>query len=127
MPRGKATDPELVAQVTAALLAGMEIAEAQEKFSLPYRTVKRLADNLGPRLAEVGNKKLDRIGDLLADLIEDNVKGMRAIALLPTNAYYIKEHGPSAVSDLYEQLANTTVRLLEAAGAVGEAQQEEPA
>lgn len=122
--RGKATDPELVAQVTAALLAGMEISEAQEKFQLPYRTVKRLADNLGPKLAEVGNKKLDRIGDLLADLIEDNVKGMRAIALLPTNAHYIKEHGPSAVSDLYQQLANTTVRLLEAAGAVCEAQQE---
>lgn len=119
--RGKATDPELVAQVTAALLAGMEIAEAQEKFQLPYRTVKRLADNLGPKLAEVGNKKLDRIGDMLADLIEANVGGMKAIARQATKETYLKEHGPSALSDLYAQFADTTIRLLEAAGSVADA------
>jgi phosphoglycolate phosphatase-like HAD superfamily hydrolase len=104
----------------------MEAAEAAEKYNLPRRTVERIRVNLGPKLAEVGAKKLDRIGDLLADLIEANVAGMKAIATLPTNERYLKEHGPSAVSDLYQQLANTTVRLLEAAGAVNEADSPEP-
>jgi membrane-bound lytic murein transglycosylase MltF len=99
----------------------MEIADAQQKFGIPYRTVKRLADNLGPKLAEVGNKKLDRIGDLLAGLIEANVEGMAAIARQATKESYLKEHGPSALSDLYAQFADTTVRLLEAAGSVAEA------
>lgn len=120
--RGKATDPELVAQMTAALLAGMEAAEVAEKFQMPRRTVERLAANLGPKLAEVGAKKLDRIGDLLADLIESNVGGMKAIARQATKETYLKEHGPTALSDLYAQLADTTVRLLEAAGDVAEAQ-----
>ena len=120
--RGKATDPEMVAKVTAALLEGMEIAEATKKFNLPYNTVKAMAAKIGPEFAKVRNESKDRIGDLLADLVESNVEGMKAIAKQATDVSYTKKHNPTALSDLYEKLANTTVRLLEAAGGVGETQ-----
>ena len=122
MARGKPTPPELLAEVAAALLAGMEQAEASRQFNLPPRTVARLAANLGPKLAEVGSKKLDSIGDMLVGLIDDNTKAMRAIARVAQNGEYLKEHGPGALSDLYQTLADTTIRLLEAAGSVEDAQ-----
>ena len=70
MARGRPTDPEVMAQVAAALLAGMEQAEATRKFNLPPRTVARIAANLGPKLAEVGSRRLDAIGDMLVNLNE---------------------------------------------------------
>ena len=123
MPRGKATDPEILAQVTAALLAGMEVREAVRTFNLPDTTVRRMAESLGGQLAKVGEKKLDAIGDMLVRLIDANTQGMIAIAKVATDAHYVKTHGPSALADFYGQLADTTVRLLEAAGPVAEAQQ----
>jgi hypothetical protein len=104
----------------------MEIAEATKKFNLPYNTVKSMAAKIGPEFAKVRNESKDRIGDLLADLVEANVEGMKAIAKQATDVSYTKKHNPTSLSDLYEKLANTTVRLLEAAGGVvAEAQQEE--
>lgn len=123
MPRGKPTDPEVLAQVAAALLAGMEQAEATRKYNLPPRTVARIAANLGTKLAEVGSRRLDAIGDMLVRLIDANTQGMIAITKVAHDAHYLKTHGPGAIADLYSQFADTTVRLLEAAGPVAEAQQ----
>jgi hypothetical protein len=123
MPRGKPTDPELLAEVAAALLAGMAQSEAVQKYNLPPRTVARLAANLGPKLAEVGSKKLDAIGDMLVDLIHANTQAMIAVTRVAHDAHYLKTHGPGAIADLYSQFADTTIRLLEAAGPVAEAQQ----
>lgn len=121
--RGQRTDPEIVAQVTAALLAGMEAAEVSSKFSIPRRTVERMAQNLGPKLAEVGAKKQDELGDLLLSLIDANTAGMKAIARQATDGTYTKKQSPTALADLYRELANTTVRLLEAAAGVSEEQE----
>jgi hypothetical protein len=102
-------------------VSGMEIRDAARKFNLPDTTVRRMANGLGEQLVKVGEKKLDSIGDMLVSLIQANTEGMRAIALQATDVEYLEKHGPTALSDLYSTLADTTVRLLEAAGPVAEA------
>lgn len=83
-----------------------------------------MAQNLGPKLAEVGAKKLDQVGDILLSLIDANTQGMRAIALQATHAHYTEKQSPSSLADLYRELADTTIRLLEAAnGVAGDSQE----
>jgi hypothetical protein len=84
--QGKATDSEVVARVTAALLAGMGAAEAARGFKLPRLTVYRIAEKIGPNFKQLDTVRQARIGDLLADLIEINTAGLKAIALQATDA-----------------------------------------
>lgn len=115
MPRGRPTDPEIVTQVQAALLAGMAVADAARKWSLPERTIRRLNGEVG-RL-EGGDT--DELGRKLAELLLVNAEGMMGIARVAKDERYLKTQQAGGLAQLYSVLADTTVRLLEAAELAG--------
>ena len=81
MPRGKATDPELVAQVQAALLTGMAMAQVAREYKLSPASVSRIKANLDQgRLKEVEKESRRRIDDMLVVSVQAHLDGLKGIA-----------------------------------------------
>ena len=115
MARGRPTDPEIVMQVQAALLAGMAVTEAARKWSLPERTVRRLNGEIG----RLEGGEADELGRRLAELLLANAEGMMGIARVAKDENYLKAQQAGGLAQLYAVLADTTIRLLEAAELAG--------
>lgn len=120
MPRGHPTTEELKAAVIAALMAGMSISDASRQFKLPKTTVARLRSELGSEtVVQIGTAKRERINDLLVGLLAANVGALTRFADTTSAQDYIRQQTAEGMSALYGRIADTTLRLLEAASAAG--------
>lgn len=120
MPRGKAHSEEVRAQVIAALLSGQGVNDIARAYNLPPATVSRLKSEIADeKLEQVGTEKRERIDDLLLDCMSENLRALNRIVKTSSDAEYIKKQPAESVAVLYREIASTTVRLLEAASAVG--------
>ncbi len=127
MPRGKATDPEIVEAAKRALLANEAVCDVARNLNLPRRTVTRIAENLGDNLAQVGaGEGGDAIGEKLAELILANAEGMIGIAKIAKDPAYLKTQQAGGLAQLYAALADTTLQLLEAAENASAEEEDQP-
>jgi hypothetical protein len=126
--RGQKTNPELVAQVTAALLAGMGLSEVARQYKIPVSSVSRIRDNLNQgELERVGKEKRNRIDEMLADSLETHLNALRSIAEVGSDKNYLIKQSPEGLTTLHERLEDHALRLLEAAGLVADANEDETA
>lgn len=127
MPRGVKTPDDTLAAVMAALLAGQAVNEVAAAYKIPKQTVSRIKNELtSEQLGQVGTEKADRIDDLLFDYLSENLKTLKAQAVIARDADYIKKYAPRDLAVLHGILADKAVRILEAAQS-GEDHEEDPA
>ena len=123
MARGKAHSEELKAEVAAALLAGMSVSETARRYSLDKSIVSRIRANLDPqKIQESCNKVATddeiRIDVMIAEGLQSHLKMQRAITDYAAREEYIRTQNAADLSRLLEVSQNHSIRLLEAASAV---------
>lgn len=124
--RGQKTDPELVAKVEAALLAGMALSAAAREYKLPVSSVARIKENLDQsKLEKVGKETRRRIDDMLADSLEAHLAALKGIAEVAKDKNYIQKQPANDIAALHQRLEEHALRLLESAGLAEESGGEE--
>lgn len=113
--RGRRHDEKLKAEVAAALLAGLSVAEASRRYQLPPSTVSRIKAELPEQLDEVGTEARLELDELLLAALGANLKAQKRILDTVSEPDYVRGQGATAIADLYETIADQAVRLLEAA------------
>ena len=115
-----ATDPALKAQIIGALLAGGAVSDLARKYNLNKSTVSRIKASLASNeLQQVATEKRDRIDDLILKTVATNLAALQHIAEFASEREYIQQQPAEAIAVLYGQVANTSIRILEAASAAG--------
>ena len=117
--RGKATDPELVAQVTAALLAGLSLSEAARRYQLPVSSVSRIKDNIDQnKLENVGKESRRRIDDMLVLSVQSHLDALKGISEVAQDKVYLRKQSPEGLATLHQRIEDHAFRLLESAGTI---------
>lgn len=126
MARGKALDPDLVAQVTAALIAGISQREASRRFSLPISSVAGIKKGIDEgKLEQVRTESRRRIDDMLVLSVEAHLDALKGIAEVASDKKYLHRQSPEGLATLHQRLEDHAFRLLESAGAIEESLEEE--
>jgi transposase-like protein len=113
--RGKQTSDETRAAVIAALLAGQGVCEVASQFNLPKSTVSRLrAEIPAVQLEQLGTKKQQDFGELLADYLQETIITLKAQARFFRNEKWLAQQSASDVAVLHGVQTDKTIRLLEA-------------
>ncbi len=126
--RGQKTDPELVAQVTAALLTGLSLSEAARRYKLPVSSVSRIKDNIDQqKLENVGKESRRRIDDMLVLSVQSHLDALKGISEVAQDKVYLRKQSPEGLATLHQRIEDHAFRLLESAGAVSVGEDEEEA
>ena len=121
MARGNTTDPEILAQVESALIAGQSPSVIARSCGLPRTTIISIRDRMkapveGSRhditSTILPTKSLD---DLLTSVLEDSLKALQAIARTAQSERYINGQSAAQIAALHERIANFSIQLLSAA------------
>ena len=111
---------EIRQAVIAELITGAKVNATARKYHLSPATVSRLrADMTGPRLKQIETEKRERIDDLLLICVASHVRGMKQIVETISTPEYLKAQDASAIADIYREVSNTTLSILEAASSAG--------
>jgi hypothetical protein len=115
MARGKAHSDDIRAEVIAALLAGEGVNDVARRMQLPKQTVSRIRNDVMPeQLGQVGTEKAVQMESMIVDYLGSNVKAMKAICEVASDATYLKKQSADALAQLHAELATRAFRLLEA-------------
>lgn len=113
--------PEVKAAVIAALLAGQSVSQVARQYKLPKGTVSnwknRKAEGVresGETVPSSGTQKRESIGDLLVELVRENLKGLLAGARLLQDVEWLKQQDAAELGTLFGITHDKTVRMLEA-------------
>jgi transposase-like protein len=112
--RGSAHSDYTRAAVLAALLTGQSISEVAAEYEIPEGTVKRWSAERN-EVQLVDPEKKAQIGDLIAVLLERNLRTLTAQATLFADETWLRKQDASGVAVLYGVLMDKTVRILDAA------------
>jgi hypothetical protein len=127
MARPTIYDDETIARVEAALLAGQTPTVVSRLHGLPRTTVimirSRMSNvvTIGPDVSDASETVTATKGhavsldDLLASVLEDNLKALQVIARTTQSERYINGQSAAQIAALYEKIANFSVQLLSAA------------
>ena len=127
MARPNVYDEETIARVEAALMAGQTPTVVSRLHGLPRTTIitirDRMSSNVGNQQpvsdASETNKKSKTpavsLDDLLASVLEDNLKALQVISRVTQSEKYIHGQTAGQIGNLYEKIAAFTVQLLSAA------------
>jgi hypothetical protein len=127
MARPNIYDEETIARVEAALLAGQTPTNVSRLHGLPRTTIITIRDRMASSVgnsqpvsdASVTNKTPKApavsLDDLLASVLEDNLKALQVIARTTQSERYINGQSAAQIAALYEKIANFSVQLLSAA------------
>jgi transposase-like protein len=114
--------PEVRAAVIAALMAGQSVSQVAKAYKLPKGTVSnwknRKAD--GVRADETQKADGSSIGDLLVQLVRENLKGLIAVSSLLQDAAWLRTQGAAEIGTLAGITHDKTTRMLEALAEQGE-------
>ena len=106
-------DPEVKAQVIAALLTGQGAESVAQEYQIPVGTVKAWkAKAKGP--GGVATLKKEKIGTLLLEYLAVSLSTLKKQAEVFADETWLKKQDASSVAVLHGVLADKTVRLLEA-------------
>jgi len=127
MARPQLYDSETIAQVEAALIAGKTPTVVSRLYGLPRTSIITIRDRMSSKVgntppvsdASITNKtpKVPAVSldDLLASVLEDNLKALQVIARTTQSERYINGQSAAQIAALYEKIANFSVQLLSAA------------
>ena len=127
MARPNVYDEETIARVEAALMAGQTPTVVSRLHGLPRTTIitirDRMSSNVGNQQpvsdASETNKKSKTpavsLDDLLASVLEDNLKALQVISRVTQSEKYIHGQTAGQIGNLYEKIVAFTVQLLSAA------------
>jgi hypothetical protein len=121
MARGNTTEPEILAQVESALIAGQSPSVIARSCGLPRTTIISIRDRMTTPVEQsrhditttiLPTKSLD---DLLTSVLEDSLKALQAIARTAQSERYINGQSAAQIAALHERIANFSIQLLSAA------------
>lgn len=104
---------EVKAAVIAALLAGQSISSVAKEYDIPKGTVSGWR-NQGKGVGAVSTQKKVDIGDLLIEMLTENLKAAKQIAIAVQDEGYIKKQDASDVAVLLGVINDKAFRMLEA-------------
>ena len=125
--RPVARSAEVRAAVITALLAGQSVSQVAKEYNLPKGTVSswktRTAEGITSPNAKPANvnaasasgaTQKESIGDLLVDLVRENIKGLIAGAQLLQDAKWLRSQGAAELGTILSITNDKTIRMLEA-------------
>ncbi len=127
MARPPLYDQETIARVEAALIAGQTPTVVSRLYGLPRTTVIKIRSRMStnvtniPEVSDVSQTVTKSKGpevsldDLLASVLEDNLKALQVISRVTQSEKYIHGQTAGQIGNLYEKIAAFTVQLLSAA------------
>ena len=127
MARPNIYDEETIARVEAALLAGQTPTVVSRLYGLPRTTIitirDRMSSNVGntPAVSDASETSktpktpVVSLDDLLASVLEDNLKALQVIARTTQSERYVNGQSAAQIATLYEKIATFSVQLLSAA------------
>jgi hypothetical protein len=99
----------------AALLAGQGVCEVAAELNVPKATVSRIKSQMAPdQLEQVGTKKQEDFGALLADYLRETIITLRAQTRFFRDESWLEKQSASEVAVLHGVCADKGLRLLEA-------------
>ncbi len=113
MAKRRTYDPEVKAQVIAALLAGQGAEKVARQYQIPVGTVRSWKAK-AKEPSGVATLKKKEIGDLLLDYLAVTLSTLAKQAELFADETWLREQDASSVAVLHGVLADKAVRLLEA-------------
>jgi transposase-like protein len=117
--RGQRHGEELKQRAVADLMGGDSIAVVSERYELPEGTVKAWSAQRG-QVDLVQPQKKEELGELVADLLATNLRGLRTIAGLPEDREWLKKQTASELAIFYGVLADKSIRILGALRPAGD-------
>jgi transposase-like protein len=109
----KQYDEQTKAAVMAALLEGQSINYIAKEYKIPRGTIASWSRNL-PRNHNVSTEKRERIGALIIDNVEAELKTTVAMQSVFTDKDWLKKQSASELAVLYGVIKDKTFRVLEA-------------
>ena len=109
--------PEVKAAVISSLLSGQSVSSVAKEYDIPkgtvsgWKTKETNGEGVAPSIDE--KKKVD-IGDLLIDMLTENLKAAREIAVSVQDPEYLKKQDASDVAVLLGVINDKAFRMLEA-------------
>ena len=110
-------DPELIARVVAAVLAGSSVSAVAREYRIPKGTVSTWVKRKGHSLtdgATVATQKRERIGGLIIDNLEAQLEATRSIAQVVSDGEWVKKQPASELAILFGVISDKSFRILEA-------------
>ncbi len=127
MARPPAHDDETIARVEAALIAGQTPLVVSRLYGLPRSTVYKIRSRMSTDVTNDSNVSdmsqtvtkskgpAVSLDDLLASVLEDNLKALQVIARTTQSERYVNGQSAAQIAALYEKIATFSVQLLSAA------------
>lgn len=113
--RGKAHEPEVKAQVMAALLAGQGVAEVARDYRLSESTVREWRNGMdSEEFAIVRAKKGECLEELLFGYLAANLTALRKQVEIASTEDYVRKQPAGELAVLHGVMADKGIRLLEA-------------
>lgn len=117
MKKKKPHSPEVRAAVIAALMAGQSVSQVAKEYKLPKGTVSNWKHRKteGVRTSET-QKGTSAIGELLIDLVRENLKGLIEVSKLLQDSVWLRTQDAAEIGTLAGITHDKTTRMLEALG-----------
>ncbi len=126
MARGVRHSDELRAQVQAALISGLSLAEAARRYNLSKSVVSSIRESIDKaKLEQVRTENQESISEALKNAVIENLSFQRAVLRVTSDENYIRTQNAGDLAKLVEVSQNYSVRLLEAASGSSEEEEED--
>ena len=111
-------DDNTRAAVMASLLAGQSVSQVADAYSIPRGTVAGWSAQVNsaskPNISNT--KKAEMVGDLLIEYLSENLKTLKAQAIVFRDEKWLMKQNAADVAVLHGVLTDKAMRLLEALG-----------
>lgn len=116
-------DPELIARVVAAVMAGASVNAVAREYRIPKGTVSAWVKRRGGEqmlterrdaVATAATQKRERIGDLIIDNLEAQLEATKSIAQVVSDGEWVKKQPASELAILFGVISDKAFRILEA-------------
>lgn len=116
-------DPELIARVVAAVMAGASVNAVAKEYRIPKGTVSAWVKRKGGEqvladrrdaVATAATQKRERIGDLIIDNLEAQLEATKSIAKVVQDGDWIRKQPASELAVLFGVISDKAFRILEA-------------
>ena len=121
MTRGVAHSPELRAEAVAAVLAGMSLAQAAQRFGISKGTLQHWLEPIDT-VGTSNARDPETLADLILDLIADHVTTIRAQLQTASRPDWVAQQSAADLAQLVAVERDTTLRLLAGLRPVADAQ-----
>ena len=109
-------EPQLKAQVMAALLTGQSVSSVAREYSVPRTTVINWRDQAGPTVLDNCPTAKKEIGDLLLIYLRTAIVTLTVQQRVFADEDWLKKQPASELAVLHGVTADKAIRLLEALG-----------